>query len=129
MKTWSVTFHSWYYNKSKIMKDTALFAKLLELTPPWTVTSLEPDLGEKTNTIKIEWPNGKKAPCPECESPCSIYDHREERVWRHLDTSPLLKPTPIISTSCIANVIFPSYGHSIKRLRKRFEWLCFKTTL
>ena len=68
------------------MKDTALFAKLLELTPPWTVTSLEPDLGEKTITVKIEWPNGEKAPCPECESPCSIYDHREERVWRHLDT-------------------------------------------
>ncbi|MFA6233015.1 MAG: ISL3 family transposase [Bacteroidota bacterium] len=36
--------------------------------------------------ITIEWPSGKRVPCPECGTLCSVKDHREERIWRHLDT-------------------------------------------
>lgn len=68
------------------LKDTALFAQLLGLADPWRVAEVTPNLDDKTIAIRIEWPQGKKGPCPDCSEPCSIYDHREEREWRHLDT-------------------------------------------
>ena len=34
----------------------------------------------------VAWPPKEKASCPECGEPCPIYDHREKRQWRHLDT-------------------------------------------
>ena len=68
------------------MQDTALFTQLLGLTPPWRVTELTPDLDDQKITVRIEWPKGEKGPCPECKTPCQVYDHREERAWRHLDT-------------------------------------------
>lgn len=68
------------------MKDTALFAQLLGLLPPWQVTEVTPDLNTKSITIRISWPEGLGVSCPECNDTCSIYDHRSERAWRHLDT-------------------------------------------
>ena len=68
------------------MKDTALFAQLLGLPGPWQVASLEPDIDAKSISIRIVWPQGEEGPCPECGIPCGVYDHREEREWRHLDT-------------------------------------------
>lgn len=68
------------------MQDTALFTQLLGLSSPWKVIEVTPDLDNKSITIRIEWPKGEKGPCPECKTPCQIYDHREERAWRHLDT-------------------------------------------
>jgi transposase len=68
------------------MKDTALFAQLLGLCPPWQVSKVTPNLEDKSLSISIEWPNGTQVVCPDCGKPCSIYDHREERAWRHLDT-------------------------------------------
>jgi hypothetical protein len=29
--------------------------------------------------------DGERWPCPECASPLALYDHAEERAWRHLD--------------------------------------------
>jgi len=29
---------------------------------------------------------GERWPCPECETPLALYDHAEERAWRHLDS-------------------------------------------
>jgi len=68
------------------MKDTALFAQLLGLCPPWQVSKVTPNLEDKSLSISIEWPNGTQVACPDCGKACSIYDHREERAWRHLDT-------------------------------------------
>lgn len=68
------------------MQDVALFTQLLGLTPPWKVTQLTPDLNEQTITVRIEWPQGEQGPCPDCKAACSVYDHREVRAWRHLDT-------------------------------------------
>lgn len=68
------------------MKDTALFAQLLGLKEPWKVTRIEPNLESKSLSIHIEWPKGVKGPCPECGDMSPVYDHREEREWRHLDT-------------------------------------------
>ena len=68
------------------MQDVALFTQLLGLTPPWKVTQLTPDLKEQTITVRIEWPQGEQGPCPDCQAACTVYDHREVRAWRHLDT-------------------------------------------
>jgi transposase len=68
------------------MKDTALFAQLLGISAPWCVTEVAPDLDSKSISIRIEWPDGKPGACPECGELCGVYDHREEREWRHLDT-------------------------------------------
>jgi transposase len=68
------------------MQNTALFTQLLGLSAPWKVTSVAPNLEEKLITVDIEQPKGAKGPCPECQLPSCIYDHREERAWRHLDT-------------------------------------------
>jgi transposase len=68
------------------VKDIVLFEKMLELPKAWRVSALEPDFKERTITVRLEW-SGKESPvCPDCDEKCSIYDHRTERVWRHLDT-------------------------------------------
>lgn len=83
------------------MQDTALFTQLLGLCNPWKVVGVTPDLDEKSIVVRIEWPKGEKGPCPECKMPCSVYDHREERAWRHLDTMQfrtlLICPVPRIN--------------------------------
>jgi transposase len=68
------------------MQDTALFAQLLGLRHPWKVHEITPDLDNKSIRVRIEWQKGEKGPCSVCQKPCQVYDHREERAWRHLDT-------------------------------------------
>jgi hypothetical protein len=62
------------------MQDTTLFSQLLGLCSPWKVIEVIPDLNNKSITIMIEWSKGEKGPCPECKTPCQVYDHREERT-------------------------------------------------
>ncbi len=57
------------------MQDTALFAQLLELNSPWKVTEIIPNLDERTITVRIEWPKGKKEP----------YESHETRQSGHMD--------------------------------------------
>ncbi len=68
------------------MKDTALFTQLLGLSDPWKITAITPDLTDKSITLQIDWPKGTKGACSVCHALCSVYDHREQRTWRHLDT-------------------------------------------
>ena len=68
------------------MQEITLFSQLLGLCSPWKVVQLESDLDNKIVTIHIEWPREKELPCSECSKKCKIYDHRELRTWRHLDT-------------------------------------------
>ena len=68
------------------MKDTALFTQLLGLSDPWRITAITPNLTDKSMTIQIDWPKGTKGACSTCNALCSVYDHREQRTWRHLDT-------------------------------------------
>lgn len=56
------------------------------LTSPWKVKDVRLSLEDQRVEVWIEWPEGQKARCPDCEKESSIYDHAEERGWRHLDT-------------------------------------------
>ena len=66
----------------------AHYGLLLGLTSPWTVMKVELDLLAKRVAINVEYPSGAQVPCPEvgCGRNCRVKDHREERIWRHLDT-------------------------------------------
>ncbi len=69
------------------MKDTTLFAQLLGLSDPWRITvritAITPNLTDKSMTIQIDWAKGTKGACNTCNALCSVYDHREQRTWRH----------------------------------------------
>jgi transposase len=68
------------------MRDTELYRQLLGLEAPWTVTRVE--LGVKAQRVDIWAGHGEdeRWPCPECGAALALYDHAEERAWRHLDS-------------------------------------------
>ena len=66
------------------MRDTEIFASLLGLTDGWVVSSVELALDEDSVCLGVEFRG--TASCPVCGGACSIYDHSDERRWRHLDT-------------------------------------------
>ena len=66
------------------MRDTEIFSSLLGLTEGWVVSSVE--LVPDENSIKLGVEFSGKVLCPVCGACCALYDHSEERSWRHLDT-------------------------------------------
>jgi len=69
-----------------MVQDKELYRQLMGLRDPWKVSEVRVDFEGLTVDVWVEWPPERKAPCPECGAGCAIYDHREERQWRHLDT-------------------------------------------
>jgi transposase len=68
------------------MQDRELYRQLLGLREPWNVSEVQIDFEGKKVDVWVEWPPQKQALCPECGKSYVIYDHRDERQWRHLDT-------------------------------------------
>lgn len=68
------------------MQDRELYRQLLGLKAPWEVSEIEVDFEGMKVDVWVTWPPAKEAPCPECGKGSVIYDHRDERQWRHLDT-------------------------------------------
>lgn len=68
------------------MQDRELYRQLMGLEEPWAVREVKVDFEGRKVDVWVEWPLEQPGPCPECTKPCRIYDHREERQWRHLDT-------------------------------------------
>jgi transposase len=68
------------------MKDTQLYQQLLGLTEEWEIGNVEIDFEKLEVHIFIETKDKKSGKCPECDKTCNIYDVRDERNWRHLDT-------------------------------------------
>lgn len=68
------------------MKDTELYAALLKLHHPWGVREVKLDLAAERVDVWLEHAEGVKWTCPECSKAAPVYDHAEEREWRHLDT-------------------------------------------
>lgn len=68
------------------MQDRELYRQLMGLQQPWAVTEVKIDFEGLRVDVWVEWPPEQPGKCPECGKACRIYDHREERQWRHLDT-------------------------------------------
>ena len=67
------------------MQDKELYEKIMGIEKPWVVSDLKVDFGAMRVDVVVEYKSAK-GECPECKGLCSIYDHRPERIWRHLDT-------------------------------------------
>lgn len=69
------------------MHDTELYRHLLGIEEPWRVVNVELDLSDEAVRVYIDF-DGAKATfcCPECGKYANLYDRRETRSWRHLDS-------------------------------------------
>jgi transposase len=68
------------------MRDTELYRHLLGLADPWTVSRVALDVPGERVDVWAEHKKQARFRCPECDKECGLYDHDEERVWRHLDS-------------------------------------------
>jgi transposase len=62
------------------------YGTLLGISSPWKIEDVKINTDDKKVTIIVTWPKGEKVLCPTCGKYHSVYDHRAERSWRHLDT-------------------------------------------
>jgi len=68
------------------VQDADLWSRLLGLEPPWTVGRIDLNLHEQKVEVYLDPAEGALWTCPPCGKKLPAYDHKEERVWRHLDT-------------------------------------------
>jgi len=68
------------------MQDTALYQYLLGLQSPWTVSRVNLDINGQRVDVWAEHQEDSAWACPHCTKTLPLYDHAEERAWRHLDS-------------------------------------------
>ena len=68
------------------MQDTALYQYLLGLQSPWTVSHVNLDVNAQRVDVWAAHPEDAAWACPHCSTVLPLYDHAEERAWRHLDS-------------------------------------------
>lgn len=68
------------------MQDTALYEYLLGLKSPWSVRTVDLDVKEQRVDVWAVHTEDTSWACPECGQTRPLYDHAEERIWRHLDS-------------------------------------------
>lgn len=68
------------------MDSTELYRQLLGVTTPWTVERVEMSVPDVRVDVHLSHPPGARFACPQCGAQQSVYDHAEERQWRHLDS-------------------------------------------
>jgi transposase len=68
------------------MQDKDLYRQLMGLEEPWKVTEVKVDFERQRVDVVVEWSLEQQGVCPQCIKACRLYDRREERQWRHLDT-------------------------------------------
>jgi transposase len=71
------------------MRDTQLYRQILGLSEPWFVSRVELNMEEQRVDVFVEHRSDAKWNCAVCAKPVGLYDHTEERVWRHLDSCQL----------------------------------------
>jgi transposase len=71
------------------MQDTQLYQQILGLTDPWFVKNVELKMTGQRVDVFVEHRADAVFHCPVCDKPCGVYDHADERVWRHLDSCQL----------------------------------------
>ena len=88
------------------MSDLELYHQLLGLADPWEVAAVEMDLQECQARVRVVPHADAQWHCPVCQQPCSGYDAREERAWRHLDSCAF--ETWLVA--CLPRVSCPTHG-------------------
>lgn len=68
------------------MQDVELYRQILGLSAPWTVAGVELDVEAQRVDVCVEHAAETRWRCPHCERELALYDHSDERRWRHLDT-------------------------------------------
>ena len=68
------------------MRDKELYRHLLGLSAPWVVAHVELKVAEQQVDVFVEHQERSAWPCPQCGVDAPLYDHDEERCWRHLDS-------------------------------------------
>jgi transposase len=68
------------------VKDTQLYSQLLGLCAPWEVSRVDLKVDDQEVRVYVNAASGTQWQCPECGKVCPLYDWREERSWRHLDS-------------------------------------------
>lgn len=68
------------------MQDTALYQYLLGLKSPWTVSRVNLEVTGQRVDVWASHPEDASWECPQCSKKLPLYDHAEERAWRHLDS-------------------------------------------
>ncbi len=72
------------------MRDVEFYRTILGLLSPWSVSKVELSMKDTRVDIWVEHETGCLFPCPSCGEKLPLYDHAEERSWRHLDTCQLM---------------------------------------
>ena len=72
------------------VKDTELYRHILGITSPWTVEKVDLDAKALKIDVHLGHGEGLRWNCPECQKPCGLHDHADERIWRHLDSCQFL---------------------------------------
>lgn len=106
------------------MRDTELYRHLLGLVAPWGVSRVELSVEEGRVDVWAEHRKRTRFACPDCERELAVYDHSEERAWRHLDSCQFLT----YLHACPPRVDCPEHGVRQVRLpwaepRSRFTVL------
>lgn len=68
------------------MRDTSFYDQILGLEKPWRVGEVKLDVQAQQVDLWLEHERSARWACPDCGEHCGVYDHSEERSWRHLDT-------------------------------------------
>ncbi len=97
-----------------MVQDTELYRHLLGMVAPWTVDRVELNAKERRVDVWTGHPAGERWPCPECGLPLGLFDHAEERVWRHLDSCAF----PTFLHARVPRVECPQHG----KLQVRVPW-------
>lgn len=72
------------------MESVELYRQLLGLGAPWTAERVELDVAKGHVEVYVGHASGQRFACPECGQELAVYDHLDERVWRHLDSMQFL---------------------------------------
>lgn len=74
-------------NQEVDMENTKeLYTALLGIRHPWWVDKVELNLSKNRVDVWVKEVKGFKWKCPFCGQSGPLYDHDQERSWRHLDT-------------------------------------------
>lgn len=68
------------------MQVDEFYEQILGIESPWEIADVRLDRASSVVHVELAHGEGVRWKCPCCDRELSIYDHVEERQWRHLDT-------------------------------------------